>query len=327
MEETNDTSIPSTVALKQLSEMISIALDDNILTTDEKKLLYGMAESLGIEKSEMEAILNAKLKDKSISQPGTEIAQLDKPRKQPLAKRFSSSIGNVVSRQVGLANKSFSKVKQFGLDKCATITGQTKGLEGFVSSMVSLIKENSHIADQQQAHVRIQLDALLTKIRARQEQSKIAKENKKREFEMHSVRFDAITHQISDIEHARKKRRSLLKNPKDSSVAENESKNIEIEEAVLSSLKTEILAIPITHAKRLKISKTIKRIDYLAHTTIFDETEEEKTERFLNAAGKFTGEAFRGLGGAATELAKSEAFQKIAVEKGVEAWENRKKKS
>jgi len=309
---------PSDASIQKLSDMIAIALEDGILTDDEKNLLCGMAKTLGIEKCEMEALLDARLEERSISQLNSEIEWPTEPAKQSFAKRFAFSLGNAVSKNIENA---------FGPDRCSTIIKkQTSDLDGFVSGLVSLVRNNSQFTDQQQAHVKTQIDALLTKVRERHEQSKLANENKKQEFAVHSVRFVAIGRQITDIEHARNKRHSLLKNSKDSTVAENESKNIEIEESSLLSLKEEILAIPVLHAKRLEISKTLKRIDRLARTTIFDETKEEKTEKILMAARELAGATIRGLGTMAAEAAKNEAIQKAVFDKGVAVLENRKKK-
>lgn len=317
MNENIKADRPTEASIQQLSDMIAIALEDGILTDDEKNLLCGMAKTLGIEKCEMEDMLSAGLEERTISQPHTELECLAEPSKQSFAKRFAITLGKAVSKNIGNA---------FGLDKSATkIKTQTSDLDGLVSGLVSLVRNSSQFTDQQ-AHVRAQIDTLLTKVRERHEQSKKVNENKKQEFEVHSVRFLAIARQITDIEHARRKRRSLLKNSKDSTVAENESKNIEIEESSILSLKEEILAIPVLHAKKLEISKTIKRIHHLARTTIFDETKGEKAEKTLMAAAQVAGAAVRGIGTVIAEGAKNTDIQKAVFDKGVCAWESRKKK-
>lgn len=178
--------------------------------------------------------------------------------------------------------------------------------------------------------VKDKIEAESIKYQERQRQKQIMEEIERREFESSSVRHDAIVRQITDMEHARKKRHSLLKSGHDQSIAENESKVSKIEEAALENLKASIHAIPTAHAEKLKISKTIHHIDILAKTTIFDETEEEKEEKRRERNAEIRREAYiatgKVAGEVAKEIAKNPDAQKFVADAAINFWEKRKNK-
>ncbi len=304
---------PTEVSIQQLRDMVAISLEDGILTDDEKNLLCGMAKTLGIEKSELEFLLKVKLEEEPINQSEGDIERLAEPSKQALLKSLSASVGNAVS-----------KAKTFSAKKCLPIAKYSKNIGVFVSTRVSKIKDSQ--AEQKEL-ARIQLEALLTKIRDRRKQSKILKEKEKTEIKLLSISLADLDRRIANIEHARRKRHSLLKNQKDSSVAENELKVLEKEESVLTSAKETILTIPKVHARKLDLSKLLKRINHLMETTIFDETKEEKSEKALLATAGFAAAAAKGLGDVAKEAAKNSEIQKATFDLGVTAWKSRKDKT